>query len=63
MSAPAPGGLRLDYLREARAVLDDYIEGGEFANPEMRRAVMDSIAFSLASIATSLARLVEEESR
>lgn len=56
-----PTDLDLDYLVEARSTLDSYIEGGNFSDPESRRMVMDSVAYSLLSIAESLHRIVAEE--
>ena len=61
------GNLKLDYLKEARAVLDIYYEDvypdDETAGRRTAdRMLMESAVCALVSIAESLHRIVEEES-
>lgn len=64
MSTP---DLRLDPLKEAQAVLDQYYEHAYPADEETTRPadtmLKETIACALVSIAESLHRIVEEESQ
>ena len=59
------GGLGLNYLREARAVLDIYYED-QYPDDEIAgrrsgaRMLMETVACALVSIAGSLERIVDE---
>lgn len=59
------GDLKLDYLREARAVLDTYYED-QYPDDEAAgrrsstRMLLETVACALVSIAESLNRIVDE---
>lgn len=57
-----PEGLKLDYLVEARSTLDSYIEGLTDVNGDDPMLLTEAVAFSLMSIAESMALIARRVS-